>query len=334
METIYFLGIDISKEKFNTALTIDGKNFHEDQIDNNQKSISIFFKELKKQLSSLEEIVVCLEHSGIYSQPLLNFFVKNQMKVCLEPALQIKQSQGMTRGKNDEIDAKRIATYAFKNHDALIFWKPQREAIQKLKALLKLRERMIITKNQLEVPIKESQEFIDSNILKSMMKHCSRTIKIIKEDIKRIDRSISELVKEDQQLAKQYKLVTSVPGVGNITALNVIICTQEFTKITDAKKFACYSGVAPFVHSSGSSIRGKTRVSKMANMTIKRLLHMGAMSAITCCQELRAYYQRKVQAGKNKMSTLNAVRNKLITRIFACIKNDRMYQNNYQNALA
>jgi transposase len=333
METAYFLGIDISKKKFDAALTENGKDFHEAEVENSAKTIQSFFKELKGKLSSLDNVIVCLEHTGIYCQPLLDFLIKNKIRVCVEPALQIKQSQGMTRGKNDKVDAKRIALYAFKNREELSFWQPQRESIQRLKSLLTLRERLVKMKTQLEVPINESQEFIAPSIQKETIKHCTKTIKAIQTDIENVEEAIAKLVREDQQLAEQFNLVTSVPGVGKITALNVIISTGEFTRIREAKKFACYAGVAPFEHSSGSSIRGKTRVSKMANMTLKKLLHLAAMSAIQCCDELKIFYNRKVGAGKNKMSVINAVRNKLISRIFACINNKRRYHKIYQHEL-
>jgi transposase len=333
METLYFLGIDISKKKFDAALTIDGKNFHEVQIENQAKPIESFFRELKRQLSSLSKLIVCLEHTGIYCQPLLDYLVKNQIRVCVEPALQIKQSQGMTRGKNDRIDAKRIALYALKNRENLAFWKPQRHCIQKLKALLTTRERLVKIRVQLEVPLRECEEFIEPSIRKEMVRHCHKTLNSVQGDIDKIEQAIEQLVKEDSQLREQCALATSVPGIGKITALNMIVSTSEFTRIAEAKKFACYAGVAPFEHISGSSIRGKTRVSKMANMTLKKLLHLAAMSAIQCCEELKAFYQRKVAAGKNKMSVINAVRNKLISRVFACIKNNRKYQKIYQHAL-
>lgn len=334
METHYFIGIDISKKKFDAALTLDGKNFQEYQVENNPKAIRSFFTLLKRQLSSLKHLTVCLEHTGIYCLPLLNYLVKLQIKVCVEHALQIKQSQGMTRGKNDKVDAKRIALYAFKNQHDLSLWKPQRESIQKLKGMLVLRERLMKAKVQLEVPLVEAQEFIIPSLQKEILKHSSKSIDTINRDIACLEKSIAKLVKEDQQIAQQYKLASSVPGVGKITALNVIVSTGEFTRITEAKKFACYAGVAPFEHISGSSIRGKTRVSKMANMTLKRLFHMGAMTAIQHCPELSYYYHRKVDAGKNKMSVINAVRNKLISRVFACIKHNRPYQKDYRYALA
>lgn len=334
METVYFLGIDVSKAKFNSALTLDGKNFHELQVENNSKSIAAMFKALKLQISSLSNLVVCMEHTGVYCLPLLNYLSKNQVKVCVEPALQIKQSQGMTRGKNDQLDAKRIALYAFKNYENLQFWKPQRLCIQKLKSLLVTRERLVKMKAQLGVPLREGSEFIEESIHRASLKSCQKTIKAVDLDIQGIEKEIADLVDSDSHLQAECKLITSVPGIGKITALNLIVSTGEFTRIREPKKLACYAGIAPFEHSSGSSIRGKSRVSRMANMTLKRLLHLAAMSAIQCCDELRDYYVRKIAAGKNKMSVLNAVRNKLISRVYACIKQNRPYQKIHQNALA
>jgi transposase len=327
METVYFLGVDVSKKSLDAALTIDGKSFHEVHVTNLNKSIESFFRDLKRQFP-FSNLIVCLEHTGIYCQPLLDFLVKNKIRVCIEPARQIKLSQGITRGKSDQLDAKRIAQYAYKNRESLIFWKPQRPCIQKLKALLVARERMINVKVQLEVPLNECSEFIEASIRKDMIKYCQKPIEAIQQGIKKIELAIDQLIEDDAKLTDQCSLVTSVPGVGKITALNVIVSTNEFTKISEAKKLACYAGVAPFEHRSGSSIRGKTRVSKMANMTLKRLFHLAAMSAIQCCDELKAFYQRKVAAGKNKMSVINAVRNKLISRIYACINNQRRYSKN------
>jgi transposase len=189
-------------------------------------------------------------------------------------------------------------------------------------------------KVQIETPINEGREYIDPSISKIIIKTCQNTLKAVVKDIAKVDKEIQLLVSEDSHINTQFKQATSVPGIGKITALNMIISTGEFKRISEPKKFACYSGIAPFEHTSGSSIRGKTRVSKMANMALKKLLHLAAMSAIQCCGELKAFYHRKVTEGKNKMSVINAVRNKLISRVFACIKHGRMYQKDYQNVLA
>jgi transposase len=335
METLYFLGIDVSKKTLDAALTIDGKSFFEGQLENNPRAIHAWFTELRKKASfSTDKIIVCMEHTGVYCHHLLAFFHKKKLKVCLESAMQIKRSQGIVRGKTDKIDARRIALYALKNRDHLRFWNPQRECIQKLKALLITRERLVKTRMQLEVPIAESDGFLELSLAKAMKIHCQKTLSALKVDIKKIEKEILKVVREDESIGRQYELVTSVPGIGPIVGLNVIVSTDEFKAIREAKKFACYTGIAPFEHSSGTSIRGKTRVSNMANMRLKRLLHLAAMSAIQHNEELSYYYNRKLATGKNKMSVANAVRNKLIHRIFSCIKNNRPYQIKYQNALA
>jgi transposase len=334
METLYFLGIDVAKNMFQAALTVDGISMVEIEVENNAKAIKGYFQGLKTKFKfSSSQLVVCLEHTGIYTYPILDYLATNKIKVCVESAMQIKRSQGIKRGKSDKVDAQRIAQYAFKNFKELRFWKPQRPVLQKLKALLVTRERLIRTKIQLEIPLNE-QGYIEESIRRTLTKSCQSTISALARDIKRIEQTIKSLIREDLPLSEQMRLATSVPGIGMITALNIIISTDEFEKITESKKFACYAGVAPFEHTSGSSVRGKTRVSKIANMNMKKLLHMAAISAIQCSQELGAFYQRKVAEGKNKMSVINAVRNKLISRVFVCIKNKHMYEKNYGHALA
>lgn len=335
MKHRYFLGIDIGKETFHAALTVDGQNFYDQEVCNEPKAIKQYFQELKSKFSfAPDQLIVCMEHTGIYCYPVLDHLLKRKISVCVEPALRIKQSQGMQRGKNDKIDAKRIARYAFKNVGELTFWRPKRLVLQELRALLVLRERLLQAKNKFEVPIKESSEFIEESIRKISVKNCKATIAAIRKDLKNVDAAIAKLVKSDEQLEQQVKFATSVTGIGPIIAANIIITTNEFKDITEHKKYACYAGIAPFEHSSGSSIRGRTKVSHMANKQIKSLLHLGARAAVQFSPELKTYYHRKVAEGKPKLLVLNAVCNKLISRVFVCIKNQRMYEKNYHRALA
>ena len=112
----------------------------------------------------------------------------------------------------------------------------------------------------------------------------------------------------------------SIPGVGKVVSWTMIAKTEGFKKITDPRKMACYSGVVPFEHQSGTSVYRKPRVSMFADKDIKSILHLAAMSAIRLKNDLQCFYHRKVKEGKNKMSVLNAVRNKIIHLIFAIIK--------------
>ncbi len=148
-----------------------------------------------------------------------------------------------------------------------------------------------------------------------------------------------ELIQDDETLRELFELVTSVDAVGPVTASHMLVVTNEFKSFDCPKKFACHAGIAPFENSSGSSIHGKSQVSPYANKESKKLLHMVAMSAINMEGDLAQYYQRKVQDGKNKMNVINAVRNKIIKRIFACVRDKRNrvagpYEKNYTPVLA
>ena len=143
---------------------------------------------------------------------------------------------------------------------------------------------------------------------------------------------ITLYIKEKVPLWHAYRLTSNVFKTGIkllVTASYILVTTNEFININNPKKYACYRGVVPFEHSSGSSVRGKTRVSQMANKNIKTLLHLAALSTINMQGDLHEYYNRKVAEGKNKMSVLNAIRNKLILRVFACVNQNREYEKIY-----
>ena len=128
-------------------------------------------------------------------------------------------------------------------------------------------------------------------------------------------------------MQRQAKLIRSVPGAGKVLCWMILAKTEGFTTITEPRKMACYSGVVPFSHQSGTSIKSRERVSTYADKALKTTLHLAAMSAIRLENDLRQYYRRKIEEGKNKMSALNAVRNKIVHRIFAVIKHQKPYQN-------
>jgi transposase len=324
-----FVGIDVSKSKFDLALIKDSDKDHVIQsvFENNQKGIKSMRKFIEKDHCILfSETIFCMEFTGIYCRPLTSFFVNQECNVWLEMPVNIIRSLGLQRGKNDRIDAHRIALYAYKNRDNVKLWKPQRNVILQLRDLLSLRERLLISQKSLTMPIDELIAMGDKSGAARVRKGCQKTLYSIKKEIEQIDKGLDDIIKDDPHLKELYKLVTSVPGVGKFTALYMICFTNEFSMYTNPKQLACYCGVAPFEHSSGSSVRGRTRVSHMANKVLKRMLHMGAMSVIVRDPELRDYYQRKIAQGKNKMLVINAVRNKIIHRICAVIKRGYEYQ--------
>jgi len=334
MNYTHYIGIDVSKLWLDFAAMEQGQILFHLRVENSLKGIQQFIKKLKSANGfKFEATVFCMEHTGIYNNHLLAFFTKRKANIFLESGMQIKQSSGLKRGKNDKVDAHRIAQYAYKSRDEIKLWQPKREVLHQLKQLSVLRSRLINVIKQLKTPLKETTGYISKKIQKQTEVLCNQSLKSLERDLAKINKSIESIIKADEVLNRLFQIITSVTGVGPVTATQIIITTNEFKDITSAKKFACYSGIAPFEHQSGTSIRGKTRVSHLGNKTLKTLLHMAALVAASYNQEIKAYYQRKVAEGKNKMSVLNAIRNKLVLRIFSCVNQNKMYEKNYQYSL-
>lgn len=332
MEFTFCIGTDVSKNELDFAVMQGRQLLFHREIENNVKAINAFLKELLKLPKfDLSQALFCMEHTGIYNNHLLVCLHKMKANICLEAASQIKNSLGNIRGKTDKIDAVRIAEYAYRNRHELRLWTPKREILVELSQLASTRSRLIEARKTLKMAIRENHGFINKKIARQNESLCSRTLKAISLDLLKTDNAIALIVSKDPELKRLFGLITSVSGVGNITATQIVITTNEFKDIIEAKKFACYAGVAPFVKESGI-FKGKARVSPMANKKVKTLLHLAALVAIQHNPELRSYYERKVnEEKKNKMCVINAIRNKLILRVFACVKQDRKYEKNYSN---
>ena len=197
-----------------------------------------------------------------------------------------------------------------------------------------MRDRLVNSIKELSVPLKENADFTTKELKELEEGFTGKSITTMEKAVKSIEKEIDQLIQKDEQLKKMFDLMISITGVGPVVAINMIVLTDEFKKFEGPKQFSCYSGVAPFEHSSGSSIRGRSRVSHLANKKIKTLLHLAAMAAINAKGELRDYYQRKIAAGKNKMSIINAIRNKIVHRIFAVINRGTAFQKNNFNPIA
>lgn len=333
MNYTHFVGIDVSKNQLDYAVYHGKQLILQHQGPNDLNGIKTFIKVLSKQPGfCITQTIFCMEHTGIYNQYLLERLHALKGNICLESSLQIKLSLGLQRGKNDRVDALRIAQYAYKNREELHLWQPQREVVEQLKHFTTLRYQLLQARKQLSVALKENMQF-KKRIAKQLSGTCKRTMTALDKDIEKVELQINQIIDSDVELKRLFSIITSVQGIGKVIAAEIIITTNEFKNIDEPSKFACYSGVAPFEHTSGSSIRGKTRVSHKANKYMKTLLHMAALVAIQFNEDLKTYYQRKLKENKNKMSIINAVRNKLIYRIFACVMQNRPYQKNYLTTL-
>lgn len=305
MENQIYIGIDVSS----ATLDVCVRNGSEQQsfvIANQPKDIRKFLKPFTGK-----RLVIAMENTGRYNWSLYEVLAGHPHLVFVISPLHLKKSMGLARGKNDKIDAIRIALFIEKNYRELKPWKCPSLNIRKLKILLTERSYRIRSKAQL---IKQQYDYAKMKKLgldRTLLRMSQQLLTQLDKQIEKLENDIEEVIKADQGLQKQVMLMRSIPGVGKVLSWMMLVKTEGFTLIDEPRKMACYSGVVPFDHQSGTSIRGKKRVSTYADKSMKSVLHLAAMSAIRLKNDLRSYYQRKVGEGKNRMSVLNAVRNRL-----------------------
>lgn len=338
MHKIY-VGCDVSKAKIDFSIFIDEKFISHREIENSIEALNEFINFMgefsdnynKEQVSS--EIIFAAEYTGIYNNFLLSTIFARDLKITLLHPFSIRSMGGINREKNDKIDSKRIAEYAMRFYDKLQFAKPKSDSIEELKALNSMRSLLVKSLAMYNQSLGESQIFHSGKVVKALESVSKNTVDSLNNGINEIDKEIALIIKNDAELHKTLKLLTSVPGIGKVTATELIIYTENFSKFDNAKKLGSYCGVVPFERSSGI-FKGKSRVSKKANKSLKTLLHLGALSTIRSTSQYADYYNRRVQEGKNPMSVLNAIRNKMIKTAFAVVKSGKPYNKEYTYSVA
>lgn len=316
-----FIGIDVSKDWLDVAIiSKENELVKTEQIDNTTASIKAYVLGLQ---TDLHLILFCLENTGRYCNAFLEVTAWLNLNTWVEHPLQIKRSQGITRGKTDKQDAIRIAEYAFRFNDRAELWKPEEKTISQLRVLQTKRDLLVKSRKQLK-------QVVDGEYDNDMQ----RPLMVLKEAIKKIEGKMEEVITADEKFSKQYKLLRSVPGIGKVVAVSLLITTKGFTKLTDPRKLACYMGIAPFPHQSGSSTNYKNRVSKLGDQRLKSLINLSAWNAIRSVPSLKNYFDTKVAQGKNKLATINAVRNKVVAMALSVIRRNEPYTKYYSCTVA
>lgn len=319
------VGIDVSK------LTLDvhcyGHTATADPVGNSVAGFKSLDKWLKHKVSKCKEnVLIVMEYTGIYTYNLERFLEQKGWKYVKRPALDFKRSSGMRRGKTDRMDAVMISEYGYMRQSTLKPMAPLTDSQVALQQLMAHRDKLVADRASYQSRLKELKGQMGKKMNNRIEISSTYLMEVITVEINEIEREIKLAIASDEAVQTNYELVSSVRGIGFATAVHLLIATENFTRFENHRKFACYCGVAPFDHKSGSSIRGKTRVSHLANKKLKSLLTMAALTAIKYDADLKAKYEQKVQEGKPKMSAINIIRIKLIERVFTVIKRQTKYE--------
>lgn len=318
------IGIDISKLTLDICILNDDAVDHY-QIKNRPTAIKRFIRKMSKKYNS-DNLEFCVENTGLYNWPLYSVCNELDLTLYVVNPLHLKRSIGLVRGKNDRVDAERIAQFAKRYSDTLKPYQIPSITLRKIQVMYGLRKRILAAKKAFNAPLSELSSIADKEVYAEMRRITKQLVKELEKKLEKVEEEIDKFIKQDAAILENFKLVTSVQGVGKVLAWSLLVKTNNFKTLNNPKKLACYVGVVPFQFQSGTSINRKPRVSFMADKQVKKVLHMAAMRAVRLDGDLQKYYNRKVAEGKNKMSVLNAVRNKLIARICSVVNNKKMYQ--------
>ena len=324
----FFIGVDVSKKTLDLFSSYHQKHL---KIDNNASGFKLFSKWCLQLQINTADVFIVLEFTGGYEYRFLQFCQAKKITFCRLPGLAIKRSMGMVRGKSDKVDAQRIAQFAEEKHKTITPSKPLNDSIIRLKELLRFRKRLVRENSGYKATISERQHMFERGKNDTISKSLNKKIKQNQTEILIIEADIRNLINQNESFRVNFELITSIRGIGEVNAWMTIAYTENFSSFDDPRKYAVYVGVIPFDHRSGTSIKGKSRVSHMANKELKQELTQGAKSAIQWDPEMRDYAQRKLE-NKHYMVVLNNVKFKLILRMFAVVKKQTKYVDNYLKA--
>lgn len=324
----YIIGIDISK------LTLD-LYYHQGRAHLKVKNSPEGFREILEWCRALgiepQLAIFAMEITGGYEYRLVQFCHSKNIAFVRIPALAIKRSLGIVRGKNDKVDAARIARYAQEKQDSINASPPLNPAVLELRELLVFRKRIVRETAGYRASISERRHIHGEGkkdlILKSMKQRVEQNQRVVSA----VEQKIGDIVSADPAMHLNHRLITSIKGIGDVNAWMIIAYTENFTAFTDARKFAVYAGVVPFDNSSGTSLKGRKKVSKLANREIKQELSQAARSAIQWDTELGLYAERKLR-DKPYGVVVNNVRFKLILRVFSIVKKQKPFVDKYKKA--
>ena len=330
-EEIECIGVDVSKNTLDVALfrgKIDWNEGHV-KVSNNESGYKELRKWLRLKNAEKKRLRICMESTGLYTHDFRSWLEKeNIIYYVVDPKLMHhfappQSIKGIRQTKNDKADAFRIAIYCSLFHDSMEPSKLPSAAYFKLKRLLAERRQYV------KQSVLYRQQLSDISIYDSVGSRIRKKNEVenLRDNIKQTDAEMKAIIDTDPEIRRNYELLISIVGVGLVVAVTTIVLTENFTTFTNPRKYASYIAIAPFPHGSGTSTRGATRVSKQGFRQAKADLSISVLSAITFDPDIKEYWQRKKAEGKHTGCVLNAIKFKIVLRMFAVVKRGKPYVN-------
>jgi transposase len=316
MEMQAYLGIDIAKRKFDAVLLMgDGKRYK--GFDNDENGFAALLAWLGEAAGSLH---ACMEATGGFGDDLALFLHEQEIAVSVVNPLRVKafgQSE-MVRTKTDRVDAGVIARFCRSQSPAL--WQPASPRMRELRALVR---RCAALK---EMRVQELQRRTQGTPSTLVADSVARTIEWLDAEIRAVSQAVSDLIRNDDALHRNCELLTSIPGLAAQSAAVLLAEIPDFRAFGHNKQITAFVGLSPQEHQSGSSVRGRARISKVGNARVRAILYMCALSARRHNPILKDFADRLKKSGKAPKVVLVAVARKLLVLAYGVMKTQRPFE--------
>ena len=306
------IGIDVSKKKLDVCALFDGKT-RKKIVDNSVSG----FKSLRNWISknNIDDPHFCMESTGCYSEGIAEFFHELGFKVSVVNPLQIKsfRSSKLIRQKTDSVDAQIIAEFCLQNAPAA--WKPRSP---EQKELHYLNVRISALKSELN---RVSNALENKKLSKVILKSIHDEIKFLKNQIALLEDEAQKIINSNQNLKEQFDRITKIKGVGEKLALAIIADMPDVSNFQKSGQFSAFAGVSPSHFQSGSSVRGKSHISRLGSKSIRKVLYMSALVVKNHNPHFQKFVQKLQKKGKAPKVIIVAIMRKLMCILFGMLKN-------------
>ncbi len=314
MEEPTVVGIDIAKKKFDVVLLVEGKE-KSGAFQNTPEGFAMFARWLER--NGAERVHACMEATGTYGDDLALYLHRAGHVVSVVNPAKVKgfaQSE-LSRTKTDKADARLIARFCRTMRPEP--WQPPTPEIKELQSLMRRAESLNDMLTQERNRLATTEGLARSSI--------ERTISHLEEELRITRRLVRDHIDQHPDLRGKRDLLESIPGVGPATSAMILAEFGDVARFEDARRMAAFCGLTPRQHQSGSSVRGKTRLSKTGSSRIRKALYMPALVAMTHNPVIAAFCQRLRAYGKCPMVIVGAAMRKLIHIVFGVLKSGRPF---------
>jgi transposase len=317
-----FLGIDIAKRSFDVVLLVGDRQRHK-VFDNTESGFAALLTWLDEAAGDLH---ACMEATGGLGDDLALFLHARGVTVSIVNPLLIKAygQCEMVRTKTDKVDAGIIARYCRSQTPAA--WTPPSPQLRELRALVR---RCAALK---DLRVQELQRRAQGTSSTAVAESLTRTLAWLDREIASVTAEVRVLLQDDEALRQDRDLLLSIPGLGQQAVAVLLAEIADFRAFGHNKQITAFVGLNPQDHQSGTSVRGRSRISKIGNARLRAVLYMCALSARRHNPVLKAFADRLQEAGKKPKVILVAVARKLLVIAYGVMKTRKAFQTNEATA--